>query len=261
MQCREFDVFRRRRRLQLVDQLTQGKALPRNHHGPGLYATETIDPFLGGDAPEQVIQVIVARFVDRTIDPHRPRAWPQGVSVLRRVALTGPEFVEVVVLGDVIVGRQLVVGFGSMSRITSPPRRSRLGPNHRRKRRTGADKRPTIEIILFRRYLGRLDVTGPLDQHYELLVVSLCPKNGTKPRSVPTLEKTNRAPASSLFVLRSSLFALRPSTPDSQPVPTALLPRPGGPRSCRTQTAPKNVHPLGHHRNWTPAPVPRQSHW
>ncbi len=106
----ELDILGVAGRLDLLDDLGEGVADPRDHHRPALDAAQAVDPLLQRRQLEQRVQVQGHRLFHLALDAHRPRPWLERAGVLRRVALVGAELVEVVVAGGVLVGGLLVHG-------------------------------------------------------------------------------------------------------------------------------------------------------
>src|SRR5690606_36451861 len=119
-----FDVVRVAEGLDPADELRERIADPRNHHGPALDTAHPVDPLLEGDERQQLLDVVDPGLRDRALDPDTP--WPrlQAMGMGRRIALARAELVEVVVAGDVLVGRaRLVDRERAGARIERGPRR------------------------------------------------------------------------------------------------------------------------------------------
>ncbi|MNH18427.1 hypothetical protein D3C79_781280 [compost metagenome] len=101
----ETHIARLRGWLDLLEHLRQRESQPRNDHRPRLYATQPIDALLKLIRFDKVFQRIAPRFTHLAIDNNRPRFSLQAVTIGRRVALVGPELIEVVVVGSILERR------------------------------------------------------------------------------------------------------------------------------------------------------------
>ncbi|MNE15435.1 hypothetical protein D3C80_1083440 [compost metagenome] len=105
----ETHITRTGSRLDLLEHLSQREPQPRNDHRPRLYAAQPIDPLLKLIRFDKVFQRIAPRFTHLAIDNNRPRFGLQAVAIGRRVALVGPELVEVVVVSGILERRDRLV--------------------------------------------------------------------------------------------------------------------------------------------------------
>ena len=119
-QRHELDVLRAALRLDALDERRQRVAHPGNHHRPALHAAQAVDTLFHRGQLEQGIKVKGARFVDQALYLNRPRSGLERVCPRCRVGLAGAEFVEVVVLGDVLVRRELFGGECTIHRTALP---------------------------------------------------------------------------------------------------------------------------------------------
>src|SRR5581483_12246150 len=83
---------------------------PRNHHRPAFDATVAVDAVLQRRKLQQGVDIKFLRLIYIAFDRNRPRPRAQALGQVRRRVLVGAEFVEVVVIGDVFVGRLLLIG-------------------------------------------------------------------------------------------------------------------------------------------------------
>ena len=103
MQRDELDELRLAGGLDLVDDVLQRNADPRNDHRPRLDAAHAIDALFEGERLDEVFELVLGRLGDLTLDLQRPRRGLEVSGVDRRLVLAGAELVEIVVAGDVLV--------------------------------------------------------------------------------------------------------------------------------------------------------------
>ena len=89
-------------RLDHIEKFGQRKTHPRNHHGPSLDAAHPVNPFLRRTDFQQIVEVEDPGLSHQTLDRHLP-AFGFKIGRRRRDAfLVGREFVEIIVMRDVL---------------------------------------------------------------------------------------------------------------------------------------------------------------
>src|SRR6266849_1291687 len=177
----ELDVLGLPRRLHALEQILQGKAYPRNDHGPRLDAAEPVHALLEGEL-QDLLYVEGLGFGAEPLDLDRPWARLQRGLQPLRVLLVRAELVEVVVGGDIFVRGQ---GIGQreggvLGRLEGGELALRVRPGRRQGQRRGSpDEGSAIEIEPLRGDLrggnvlsAQFPVLVTLDQH-ELISLSL----------------------------------------------------------------------------------------
>src|SRR3546814_9329743 len=92
----EGHVFRASERIDLVEEGGKRKPEPRDHHRPSLDAAQSVGAVLEWQL-HQFLYAELLRLADQAIDLHRPRQWFEVLRILRGVALSGSELVEIIV--------------------------------------------------------------------------------------------------------------------------------------------------------------------
>ena len=181
----ELDVLGFGKRIALLDQLRERVADPGYDHAPTLDAAEAVGAVFKWPEFEQGVDVEGLWAVDQAADFDRPGTRRKAGGVARRVALVGAEFVEIVVVGDVLeageffargreraldclqlgVGMDRARGRKYLSQLAAPQR-------YRAGGRSGRDEAATVEPLFFRSDFGRWDVgtgqwVGLANQHGE----------------------------------------------------------------------------------------------
>ena len=100
----ELDELRAGVRLGALDHAAQGEAHPWDHHRPAFHAPEPVDALFERVRLHEVLELVVGRLQALAIHAHRPGPGSEAAGIPGRVGLVGPELVEVVVGGDVLVG-------------------------------------------------------------------------------------------------------------------------------------------------------------
>ena len=168
----EGDVLGAALRLDALEHFGQRHADPGDHHRPAFHAAHAVDALLELGGLDQVVEVVVGRLADEAVDLDRPGLGLERVRVLGGIALVGAELVEVVVAGDVLEGRQRLVGGGE--RALGRLQRGSLGAcSGKGRRQAGAEPQcgsageelPAAQIHLARCDLGWCDVGRASDQH------------------------------------------------------------------------------------------------
>ncbi|EAU65733.1 conserved hypothetical protein [Stigmatella aurantiaca DW4/3-1] len=109
LQGGEGHVLRTARGLHALDQLPQRDAQPGDDHGPGLHAAHPVDALLRREPGEELVDVHRLRLVHLAVHDDGPGPRLERMGVLDRIPLVEPELIEVVVGGDVVVGRLRLV--------------------------------------------------------------------------------------------------------------------------------------------------------
>ncbi len=90
-----------------LDQLAQGKSDPGDDDGPALDTAMTVDALFGSSHLDDRVDVEHLLFIDVAVDGYRPGAGLEILCQTGRLVFVGGEFVEIVVVGDILVGRFL----------------------------------------------------------------------------------------------------------------------------------------------------------
>src|SRR5690606_14877396 len=160
-------VLRFRGRLEALQHLAQRHAGPRDHHGPAFHAAQAVDPLLGGNAAQQVLQPDRARLRALAINRHRPGRGAQGLRRTRWIVLVGAELVEVVVGGDVLVAGRLLAGaepgagLGGGGAGRRRRRRFGLGASGQAQQRAGGEHPQEPAAVAVDRFVGDLAGGNP----------------------------------------------------------------------------------------------------
>jgi hypothetical protein len=93
-----------------LDQFGQGKAHPRNDHGPTFHATQTVYALFHGRELEQFFQRQQTGFFHQPFNLYRPRTGFQSMRVFSRVGFVGAEFVKIVVSAGTLVSGDVFRG-------------------------------------------------------------------------------------------------------------------------------------------------------
>ena len=154
LQRLEGDVPRARLRPGHRDHLGERQADPGDHHRPALDAAQPVDPLLEPLGPHDVVERVAPRPVAEPVDRHRPGRGGQPAGVRRRVALVGPELVEVVVAGDHVERARRVGGRPAARGARERRRRPGRGQQRRGREPGGAGQElPPPEIRRLRRHV------------------------------------------------------------------------------------------------------------
>ena len=105
----EGHVFRIRGGLEPLQHVGQRDTHPGDDHGPGFDAAQPVDALLQLVRPDDVLVAVGAGFHAFAVNDHGPGLRFEFPGVFRRVALVRAELVEVVVAGDGVIRRQLLV--------------------------------------------------------------------------------------------------------------------------------------------------------
>src|SRR5215213_2570618 len=92
-------IARRGRWLNLLEQFMQRKSDPRDHHGPTLDTSETINSLFERKL-QQLIKIKNLRFIDKPVHRHRPRPRNKAFRSISNATLRRIELVKVVIVGN-----------------------------------------------------------------------------------------------------------------------------------------------------------------
>ena len=92
-------------RIGALDQFAQGKSDPGHDDRPALDAAMTVDALFGSSHFDDRVDVEHLLFLNLAVDGHRPGTGLEIPGQAGRLVFVGGEFVEIVVVGDILVGR------------------------------------------------------------------------------------------------------------------------------------------------------------
>src|SRR5262249_57503638 len=96
-------------RLGTLDHIRKREANPGDHHRPTLDAAMAINALLEREGLDEIIERIIGRLVDETVNLQGPGFSGEGMGILAGVAFTGAKFVIVVVTRHIFERRRLFV--------------------------------------------------------------------------------------------------------------------------------------------------------
>ena len=163
----EGDILRAAQGLDALDEIRQREPDPGDDHRPALDAAHAVDALLEGRGLDEILDRELARLSDHPVDLHRPGRGLEGLGLCGRIVLAGAELVIIVVAGDVLPARLLLVrGERALGGIQGRGAQA-LRQRRRCQRQTGGARHPlaAVEIDLPGRDLGGQDIGRAADQH------------------------------------------------------------------------------------------------
>ena len=94
----------------MLDQIAERESNPGDHHRPAFDATHAIDAIFKRRQLHEVVDIVSLLFCNIAADFYFPRTRAEVARQLRWAVFVGAEFVEVVVIGDVLKRGLLLSG-------------------------------------------------------------------------------------------------------------------------------------------------------